>query len=76
MIGWWYRVGLNHRPRAYESHALTSWATVPCKSIILYFGWNGKGVGLVLFVKSDFAFGEEVAGAVDDSRSNGKCSNN
>ena len=21
---WWYRVELNHRPRAYESHALTS----------------------------------------------------
>ena len=23
-MDWWYRVGLNHRPRAYESHALTS----------------------------------------------------
>ena len=23
-IIWWYRVGLNHRPWAYESHALTS----------------------------------------------------
>ena len=30
-IGWWAQVDSNHRPRAYQARALTTWAMSPCK---------------------------------------------
>ena len=29
--GWWAQVDSNHRPRAYQARALTTWAMSPCK---------------------------------------------
>ena len=30
-ISWWAQVDSNHRPRAYQARALTTWAMSPCK---------------------------------------------
>ena len=30
-VGWWAQVDSNHRPRAYQARALTTWAMSPCK---------------------------------------------
>ena len=31
---WWAQVDSNHRPRAYQARALTTWAMSPCKSSV------------------------------------------
>ena len=30
-VAWWAQVDSNHRPRAYQARALTTWAMSPCK---------------------------------------------
>ena len=31
LLAWWAQVDSNHRPRAYQARALTTWAMSPCK---------------------------------------------
>ena len=51
LLTWWARVDSNHRPRAYQARALTTWATSPFPWLLLFTSWVSSGSQFTSFVR-------------------------
>ena len=69
-VGWWAQVDSNHRPRAYQARALTTWAMSPfsfsrCISFTLTFFFSPRVLALKL---SALGRGDSPPGGDDGNR--------